>query len=255
MTNLYDSPKYYEIAFSFRNIPEEVDLFEKCFRRFSHITVESVLELGCGNSPHMEELVGRGYRYHGLDTSKAMLEYSAKKAERIGAEVTLFQSDMADFTLDIKTDFVFILLGSLSVKSTAELTSHLDSVSMVLKKGGLYFLDWCIQYDPPWILEGGGNWVMEGEGIKVKTTVSWKAIDKVKQTFKETIRLQVDDHGKKLDIVGKETKRAIFPQEFLCLIKNHSAFEFVGWWNNWDLEQPLEGAEKIDRPITLIRRV
>ena len=82
---LYDHPKYYEIAFSFRDIPAEVDLFEQCFKRFSHITVRSVLELGCGNTPHLEELLKRGYSYHGLDLSRAMLDYSREKVSRIGS--------------------------------------------------------------------------------------------------------------------------------------------------------------------------
>ena len=41
MPELYDSPEYYEIAFSFRDIPAEVDLFEECFKRFSQ-DVETV---------------------------------------------------------------------------------------------------------------------------------------------------------------------------------------------------------------------
>ena len=57
---LYDEPKYYEIAFSFRDIGQEVDVLEASMRQFSGIPVQSVLELGCGNSPHAAELVGRG---------------------------------------------------------------------------------------------------------------------------------------------------------------------------------------------------
>jgi hypothetical protein len=63
LPEVYDNPKYYEIAFSFRDIPAEVDVLEECFKWFSKIPVKSVLELGCGNSPHMEELVKRGYQY------------------------------------------------------------------------------------------------------------------------------------------------------------------------------------------------
>jgi SAM-dependent methyltransferase len=254
-SELYNHPKYYEIAFSFRDIPAEIDVFEECFRRFSQIPVKSVLELGCGNSPHMEELIKRGYRYSGLDLSRAMLNYSREKASRIKAEVNLIHGDMLDFSLEGKVDFVYILLGSLCAKNTPELIAHLDSVSRVLKKGGLYLLDWCIQYDPPWQVEGGSSWDMEQEGIKVKTTVSWKAINKAEQIFEETIVLEVDDHGKKLNITGRDIKRAIYPQEFLCFIANHKHFEFVGWWNNWNLQEPLEQAEKIDRPIVLVRRL
>ncbi len=255
MSGLYDNPKYYEIAFSFRDIPTEVDVFEECFKRFSQIPVISVLELGCGNSPHMGELVKRGYQYNGFDLSKAMLEYSRKKALRMDVQVNLICGDMIDFSLDRKVDFVYVLLGSLCAKSASELITHFDSVAQVLNKGGLYLLDWCVQYETPFEAEGGDSWEMERNGIKVKTTVSWKAINRVEQTFEETIILDVNDHGEKRSIVGKEVKKAIYPQEFLCLVSVFKHFEFVGWWNNWDLQQPLEQANKIDRPIALIRRI
>ena len=168
MSTLYDNPKYYEIAFSYRDIPAEVDVFEECFKRFSQIGVKSVLELGCGNSPHMEELIKRGYQYSGLDLSKAMLEYSRQKSSRIGAEVNLIHGNMVDFSLENKVDFVFVLLGSLYVKNTSELITHFNSVTKVLKKGCLYLLDWCIQYDPPWEAEAGDSWEIERDGISKK---------------------------------------------------------------------------------------
>ncbi len=255
MSNLYDNPKYYEIAFSFRDISAEVDVFEECFKRFSQIPVKSILEVGCGNSPHMEELIKRGYQYNGLDLSKVMLEYSRQKASHISAEVNLIHGNMVDFSLDMLVDFAYITLGSLYVKSTSELITHFNSVAQALKKGGLYLLDWCIQYDPPWESEGGDSWEIERDGIQVKTSVLWKVINRVEQTFEETITLEVNDHGEKLNIVGKDIKRTIYPQEFLCFVSGLKHFEFVGWWNNWDLRQPLEQANKIDRPIALIRRI
>jgi SAM-dependent methyltransferase len=255
MLQLYDNPKYYEIAFSFRDIPAEVDVFEECFRRFSEIPVKSVLELACGNCPHMEELIKREYHYSGLDISEAMLVYSRQKALRIGAAVNLIHGDMVDLSLKAKFDFVYILLGSLSVKNTSELIKHFNSVAQALKKGGLYLLDWCIQYDSPWESVGSDSWEMERDGIHVKTTVSWKAINRVEQTFEEMITLEVNDHGEKFNIVGKEIKRAIYAQEFLFFVSSLKDFEFIGWWNNWNLKESLEQASKITRPIALVRRV
>jgi len=255
MQDLYNHPKYYEIAFSFRDIPVEVNAFEECIKRFSQIPVKSVLELGCGNSPHMEELVKRGYQYNGLDLSEAMLEYSIKKASRIRAEVKLFYADMVDFSVERMVDFIYVLLGSLYVRSTLELLNHFKSVAKALNKGGLYLLDWCVQYDPPWDSEGGDSWEIERDGIRVKTTVSWKLINRVEQTYEETIALEVNDHGERLDIVDRNLKRAIYPQEFLLMVSNLEHFEFVGWWNNWELGQPVEQADKINRPIALLRRI
>lgn len=252
MPYLYDHPKYYEIAFSFRNIPAEVNLFEECFNRFSLIPVKSVLELGCGNCPHMIELVKRGYQYNGLDTSKPMIEYSKQKARHSGITVNLIPGNMIDFSLKIPADFVFINLGSLYVKNTAELTKHFDSVANALKKGGLFFLDWCIQYPP--LTEEGESWEIEKEGIHVKTTVSSKYINPVEQLFEENIILEVNDHGKHHTLAEKGIRRAIFPQEFLGFVNSRQDFEFIGCWNNWDLSKPLEKATKANRPITLIRR-
>ena len=48
MFDLYDNPKYYLIAFSYRDIPKEVDVFEECIRRFAKTPVERMLELCCG---------------------------------------------------------------------------------------------------------------------------------------------------------------------------------------------------------------
>jgi len=254
LSELYDNPKYYEIAFSFRDISAEVDVFEECFKRFSKIPVKSVLELSCGNGPHMEELVKRGYQYNGLDLSEAMLTYVRQKARRIGAEINLIQGNMINFTTEPMVDFVYVLLGSLFARNTSDLLSHFNSVARVLKRGGLYLLDWCIQFDQPWTSPGKDTWEIERDGIRVKTTVSWKAVNLISQTFEETIVFEIDDHGKQQTIIGRDVKRAIYPQEFLYFVSNSEHFQFIGWWNNWDLSQPLEQATEITRPIAIVQK-
>ena len=148
LQTLYECPTYYDIAFSFRDIATEADVLEESIRQFSLIPVKRVLEIGCGTSPHMEELVKRGYAYTGLDVSRPMLAYSQRKAARIGASVTLVCANMVGFSLETMVDCVYVMLGSLYVKNTIELVSHFDSVARVFRRGGLYFLDWCIQFDP-----------------------------------------------------------------------------------------------------------
>jgi len=127
-------------------------------------------------------------------------------------------------------------------------------VAEALKPGGLYFLDWCVQFDIP-LAWDKISWDMKEGNIKVTNTVGWKVISRVEQTVEEIITLEVDDNGEKHEITGTELKRAIYPQEFLLYIERHKNFEFVGWWNNWDMNVPLETVEKIDRPIVVIRRI
>lgn len=68
------------------------------------------------------------------------------------------------------------------------------------------------------------------------------------------ITLEVIEEGKTKVFMTEEVGKLIFPQEFLELLNKNGKFEFLGWFNSFDLKQPLEKAEKFNRPITLLRR-
>jgi SAM-dependent methyltransferase len=254
MSEIYNFPEYYEIAFSFRDISTEVDVFEACIHNYSTIPVTSVLEIACGNSPHMAELVKRGYRYIGFDISEAMIAYSCEKAKACADKVELFQADLVNFEPGSRADFAFTLLDSIFVKNTEELQRHFDCVGKALNPGGLYFLDWCIHFEMA-TFEDAVSWEIEEDGLRVRTTVNWRVINRVEQIIRETITFEVDDRGRKKTISGSVIKRVLYPREFLLFIERHRHFEFVGWWNNWDLKQPLKDQIKIDRPIAVVRKI
>jgi hypothetical protein len=70
----------------------------------------------------------------------------------------------------------------------------------------------------------------------------------------ERITLEVIEEGKKKVLRNERMCKLIFPQEFLELLGRNGKFEFLGWFNSFDLEQPLEKAERLNRPVTLLRR-
>jgi hypothetical protein len=47
--------------------------------------------------------------------------------------------------------------------------------------------------------------------------------------------LRVNDHGRELLISGRVPAKVFFAQEFLCLIELSGRFEFIGWYNDFDL--------------------
>ena len=253
MNDVYANPKYHEIAFSYRDIPAEADLLEQVITQYSHIPVSTVLELGCGPAPHLAELARRGYQYTGLDLSPAMLEYAQSKADAVNASATFTLGDLTDFVLDEQVDFAFVLLGSLEARNTAELVSHFDSVSRALKPGGPYLLDWCVEFAPS--KESTDSWEMVSGQITVKTTWQVNLVDPVEQIVEGSLTLEVDDEGAKKVFREAIVGRRIYPQEFLLFIAARSDFEFVGWWNNWDLTQPLGETQEVCRPIIILRRV
>jgi SAM-dependent methyltransferase len=252
----YDYPQYYEIAFSFRDIPHEVDVMEECIRRHSLASGKRVLELASGPSPHMIELFRRGYHYTGIDINENMLEYVRAKAKTASVYPDLRNASMIDFSLDVKVDFAFVMLGSLYVTNTSEMNRHFISVANALTTGGLYLLDWCVNFDLTKVYsDNGEEWETSLGGITVKTKVKMRPVDFVQQLFEENLIMEVDDNGDRQVISSRYPKKLIFPQEFLFFINQRQDFELMGWWNDWDLSKPLESVcKEIARPIILLRK-
>ena len=159
-TALYDYPDYYELAFSFRDISREVTCLENLFSRYAKIEVSRMLELACGPSPYLEELCRRGYEYHGLDLNERMLAARRKKVTENTWAAEFHKASMIDFSLDTTYQFAFVALGSLYARNTEELYTHFKSVARVLEPGGLYMLDWCVQFgqSPAFASEEGQSW-------------------------------------------------------------------------------------------------
>ncbi|MDD3733132.1 MAG: class I SAM-dependent methyltransferase [candidate division Zixibacteria bacterium] len=251
---LYDYPEYYEIAFSFRNIEEEAGFIITCLEKFSDIPVKSIFEVACGHAPHAGELVKHGYRYVGLDINRNMLDYAAFKWRSLVPPAEFIEGDMVNFTYPKKVDFAFVMLGSLYLNSLEDMTRHFNAIARILNPGGLYFLDWCIQFNDPMVPRARNDIVMEKNGIMVESRFNTRLIDSARQMYEEVWTVNIDDHGRHKRFEMIERNRAIFPQEFLLFLESRTDFDFVGWWHDWDLNQPIEGHSDVKRPLVLIKR-
>jgi len=235
----YRYPEYYDIAFTVDEVAREVDFFEAAIREFSLVPVRRVLEIACGTAPYLAEWQRRGYRYCGLDLSAAMLEAARAKATRIGVPADFVTADMRDFDpggIGL-IDLAYVLLGSIYVASNREFLNHLDRVAETLAPGGLYLLDSVVWFEI-WS-DYRRSWTRQRDGVRVRMTYRAEPIDPVAQTYNELIKLDVDDHGRRHEIRSRVPTKIFFPQEFLCLIELSDRFEFVGWFNDFDLAAPV----------------
>ena len=76
-------------------------------------------------------------------------------------------------------------------------------------------------------------------------------LDSIAQTYDECVTLDVDDHGSRRQIASRVPTKMFFPQEFLCLVELSRGFEFVGWYNDFDLAAALTPQ---GRHIAILRR-
>jgi len=126
-------------------------------------------------------------------------------------------------------------------------------VSRALQRGGLYFLDWCVDFAP--CKEHTDSWEMVEGQVRVKTTIQLELMDPLEQIIEEKFTLEVQDEGAKKLFQETSLLRQIYPQEFLLFVEARSDFEFVGWRNNWDLGQTLDGKQEVGRPIIILRKL
>jgi SAM-dependent methyltransferase len=252
---LYDYPEYYELAFSFRNYEAEARFLKKCIDTYSRVPVSTVLELGCGTAPHAGELINCGYKYLGLDINRNMLDYAIYKWRDLRPSVSFVEADMNRFELNRMVDFAFVMLGSLYTGGQEDFQSHFDAVSRALNPGGLYFLDWCVQFADPMARRMHNTVVNENRGIRIESTFNTTLVDPADQMYEEIWHVDVDDHGRRRSFHMIERNRAIFPQEFRLLVNQRTDFDFVGWWCDWDLDKPIGGGRiEVIRPSILLRR-
>jgi SAM-dependent methyltransferase len=247
----YRHPEYYDIAFAVRDAAREIDFFETAIREFSLIPVRRVFEVACGTAPHLAEWHRRGYHYCGLDLSPAMLDAARDKAGRHGIAADFVAADMRDFKPDDigPVDLAYVLLGSVYVGSNREFLEHLDHVAAVLPPGGLYLLDSVVWFEI-WS-DYRRRWTRRRGGIAVRMTYRAELVDAVAQTYRECLTLDVDDQGTRHRIESRVPTKIFFPQEFLCLVELSRCFEFIGWFNDFDLNAPVTPK---GRHIAILRR-
>ena len=252
---LYDYPEYYEIVFSFRDISKEISFINMCIKEYSDIKVKDILEIGCGPAPHMNDLQKYGYKYIGLDNNQNMLKYAKKKWNHLNPAPEFVNADMVSFDIPHKVDFCFVMLGSLYLSNNNQFRSHFDSISKVLRTNGLYFLDMCIQFSDPMEHNNSNAFSVKKDGIEVKSEFKIKKVDTNHNLYEENWSIDINDNGKTKHFEMLEKNKAILPEEFLTFIQSRSDFEFVGWWEDWNIEKPINNNSTIKRPFAIVRRI
>ena len=252
---IYDYPQYYEVAFSFRDIRAEASFLKACINRFGRTKSRNILEIGCGPAPHAGELASFGYHFIGLDINRNMLDYATYKWRELEPRPDFVEADMVSFELTEKVDFAYVMLGSLYTRSKQDLVNHLDSMSRALQPGGLYFLDWCVQFGDPRRHAEHNSFRFSRDDIEVESRFNISLIDRTDQTYEEVWTLDVNDHGRQRELTMTERNRALLPEEFLSLINDRHDLELAGWWRSWDFDSPIRDGESIERPVALLRKL
>jgi SAM-dependent methyltransferase len=132
---------YYDLLYSHRNIPAEVDFIEKVLKECSLIEVRKVLDVGCGTGIHTLELARRGYTAVGVDVSPFMIEAARRKAKGV-PNVEFVLADATSLNFDGEFDAAIAFYGVVSYfKDDSSLLKFFNSVRRALRRGAVFIFD------------------------------------------------------------------------------------------------------------------
>jgi SAM-dependent methyltransferase len=218
---IFDFPRAYELAFSYRDVPAEVD----ALLRWHGGTVTSVLELAAGPADHALELAGRGLSASTVDLSAAMCARAAERATERGLALDVTNADMVDFDLGRRFDLAFCLIDSLAhVLDLDGLVGHLASVRRHLAPGGAYIVETLHPADG----FGQGSrtstdWTVERPDVTMR--VRWgrgEPLDPLTQVTRERVTIEVCGPW------GEQTIEEVLAQRFWTRDELRAAARLAG---------------------------
>lgn len=142
VSSVYDAAAAYALAFSYRDIPAEVDAILGWAEPVVGRRIESVIELAAGPADHSREMAARGVRATALDITPAMTAYAAAQASAHRQRLQTVTADMCDFAIDERFDLAIMMIDSIAyILDEESLDAHFRCVATHLNERGCYIIE------------------------------------------------------------------------------------------------------------------
>jgi SAM-dependent methyltransferase len=115
----------------------ELDFLEAAFRANAAHPVKEVLDVACGNGPHVVGLAQRGYRCTGRDFTPERVQMARARAEREEVSVKLLQGDATKLEYENEFDAVLALYILFLLPDDDAILECLRQTHRALRPGGV----------------------------------------------------------------------------------------------------------------------
>lgn len=258
-TQIYQKPRWYDIAFGFRNIKKECDFLTACVKKFSGCKLASIVEMAAGPAAHAIEFGRRGLTVFALDKSTEMLGYARQKARKEESRVHFLKRDMRRFRLPQKVDLAISMMDSLTYLLTDEkILQHFKTVAANLKPDGIFVLE--LIHPRDYFTEKisfGPVWTVKKDGIKV--TVNWggftdRQLDPLTQVVRMQANLEIQENGKKYRLRSIAPERMLTLSELKLLVRLSGVFKIVALLGDLNFKQKLDNSPRSAQMVAVLRK-
>jgi SAM-dependent methyltransferase len=259
--NLYDRAKYYDIVFN-RDVSSEVQFFQDLYRNYVKKDLKSVIDIACGPGYHARALALQGLRTVGLDLRAEMLRFAsdAQAQEQFAAKnpTEWIEADMRTFKLKHPVDMAFCIFDGLDCLLTnSNLKLHFQAIAQNLTPGGLYVIDLSHPTEIDWTHYKKFHYTghRDGTQVDIHWATNHPTYDLATGIAKVEVKMLVDDHGKKMEIIDMAEERLMFPQEINLLAELSGSLKTVAWYGDFNMAQPLDSTAKSRRMIGVLQKI
>ena len=256
--SLYNYPKYYDVAFGYRDVELECDFIEKKIGLFATTGNQRMLDVACGTGSHLVTLGRRGYEVDGFDLSQRMVEYAQEKADGAGLTTRIWVDRMDAFKVDRTYGVAFNLLTGFNYLLTnREAADHFSILAGAVEPGGIYVVE--LNHPRDFITNRPSTtnaWAESSGGVEVE--VDWDhlrtPVDVITHQTGSNPKILIRDAGQVMSIEMTDRYRIYLYQEMRMLIEASGAFELVDACGSFKLDNPLDDSRDSWRMILVMRR-
>ncbi|MCA9064051.1 MAG: class I SAM-dependent methyltransferase [Planctomycetaceae bacterium] len=258
MTDCYDSPRYWDVAFS-DETREEADFIQACADRYCHGPVQHLLEIGCGGGRQVMELTRRGFDVSAFDLNINCVDYVRHRLQRRSVATAgnghVYQADMAQFDAPAPVDLAHCLVNTFRHLTSEEAArSHLNSIARCLRPGGLYLLGFHL-LPPDADEEDCERWTVLRGKTRVTTTIRVLQFDRKRRL--ETVRFSLRVRAPRLDLRFRSDfqLRIYRAFQFLRLLKSVPELRLLDVYDFWyDINDPLKLNDRMGDAVFVLQK-
>jgi SAM-dependent methyltransferase len=232
--------KYYDLLYADKNYVAEAEYVSGLIHKY-YRSADKILDIGCGTGAHGLELVKRGFKVVGIDSSEDMLAAARNRSVQLpgpsAGNLKFEFGDARTFRSSCSFDVVTSLFHVMSYQTSNEdICAAFATAAAHLKPGGLFIFDFWhgpgVLTDPPLVRVRR----LEDDQTKV-IRIAEPTIRSNSNTVEVNYEIHVASNGKE-EVVIKETHimRYFFLPE-LSLMLNKAGFDLLAEFE-WMTESP-----------------
>jgi SAM-dependent methyltransferase len=253
--NLYDYPRYYDIAYSSTTEAEGAfyyQIFDERLPRFRR-----ALDLGCGGGRVAAELARAGISCVGVDSNLTVVNYVNEKAARESLDMVGILGDMVKLAMEGPFDAAFC--GGDTIKyiiDADDMRTHFVNVANVLASGGLYAVDTSL-VSPPDVHSGdSGKWMVVEGNVTIYGSFVTSPVNREKKTERIRHELRVVDGAEEYVLAEEADLHAFSLEDYKGIIEESRAFEIeCCFGGRYDPRETITPDENTDDVVILMRKL